>query len=101
MLSSNYLETIWGTIEFRAAHRLAMEDQVARVIIILFGSMVLEISEPDLKSYIDMNTYIESADKSFWEKMHCAMRPIQVKRKNIMYVCPPVCLSVGIFIQVL
>lgn len=80
VLSPNYVESVWGTMEFRTAHRSAMEDQVSRVIVIVYGKVDRETLDPELKSYIDMNTYIEWGDPWFWERLHYALRTIQAKK---------------------
>lgn len=67
-------------MEFRTAHRSAMEDQVSRVIVIVYGKVDRETLDPELKSYIDMNTYIEWGDPWFWERLHYALRTIQAKK---------------------
>lgn len=58
-----------------------MEDQVNRVIVIVFGKVDREALDPELKSYIDMNTYIEWGDPWFWERLHYALRTIQTKKE--------------------
>lgn len=80
VLSPHYVESVWGTMEFRAAHRAAMDDQVNRVIVVIYGKVDREKLDPELKSYIDMNTYIEWGDPWFWERMHYALRTIQTRK---------------------
>lgn len=53
-----------------------------RVIVIVFGKVDRESLDPELKSYIDMNTYIEWGDPWFWERLHYALRTIQTKKKD-------------------
>lgn len=59
-----------------------MEEQVSRVIVVVFGKVDRESLDPELKSYIDMNTYIEWGDPWFWERLHYALRTIQTKKKE-------------------
>lgn len=82
VLSENFIRSIWGIMEFRTAHKSAMEDQVARVIIILYGQIDREALDPELKAYIEMNTYIEWGDPWFFERLHYALKTVQVVKKK-------------------
>lgn len=77
VLSPNYVESVWGTMEFRTAHHTAVKENVSRVIVIIYGDVNTQNIDTELKSYIDMNTYIKWGDPWFWERLHYALRTIK------------------------
>uniref|UniRef100_A0A1B0CQQ9 TIR domain-containing protein n=2 Tax=Lutzomyia longipalpis TaxID=7200 RepID=A0A1B0CQQ9_LUTLO len=82
VLSPNYVESVWGTMEFRAAHHTAVKENVSRVIVIIYGDVNTQNMDSELKSYIDMNTYIKWGDPWFWERLHYALRTIKTGKKG-------------------
>nr|AUZ62382.1 toll like receptor [Portunus trituberculatus] len=89
VLSSSFIESVWGQLEFRAAHSQALQDRTNRLIIIVYGKIPAE-SELDekLKLYITTKTYVRWGDSKFWDKLRYIMpHPpdlVQKKRnKNI------------------
>ncbi|GAB0099786.1 TOLL [Sergentomyia squamirostris] len=82
VLSPHYVESIWGTMEFRAAHTTAVTENVSRVIVIIFGDVDTQNLDKELKSYIDMNTYIKWGDPWFWERLHYALRTVKTGKKT-------------------
>ena len=81
MLSKNFIESVWGQMEFRAAHSQAMDEGRSRVIIIIYGQIDnVKNMDPELKTYIKMNTYVKWGDIYFWSKLKYAL-PHQ-RRKN-------------------
>ncbi|GAB0089574.1 hypothetical protein DMENIID0001_041410 [Sergentomyia squamirostris] len=82
VLSPKYVESVWGKMEFRVANQVAVKENISRVIVILYGDIDINNLNEDLKTYIDMNTYIKWGDPWFWERLHYALKTIKTTKTN-------------------
>jgi len=74
VLSKNYIEAMWTKLEFRAAHTQALQDKTQRVIIVVMGELPESKDlDEDLQKYLNMNTYLNSEDPWFWQKLRYAL----------------------------
>lgn len=78
-----FIESNWATWEFRVSLIHAFKERRSRVIVIIYGnpSLIDDLDE-DLKTFVRFNTYLDSEDMWFDEKLlyampHRAYRPVE------------------------
>ncbi|KAL0274505.1 UNVERIFIED_CONTAM: hypothetical protein PYX00_002607 [Menopon gallinae] len=87
VLSPNFLESVWSRMEFRAAHKQALSEGRARVIVVLYGDVgPTDNLDPELRAYISMNTYVRWGDPWFWGKLKYALpHPPSLAKNNFSF----------------
>ncbi|KAG7174381.1 protein toll-like [Homarus americanus] len=74
ILSSNFIENVWGHLEFKTAHSKALKDKTNRIIVIVYGELPPESElDEELKLYLSTRTYLQWGDPKFWEKLRYVM----------------------------
>lgn len=74
VLSRNFLDSVWGKVEFRIAHKQSIAEGRARVILILHGDIDTDKDlDDELRAYITTNTYVKWGDPYFWNKLKYAL----------------------------
>nr|AEX20238.1 toll-like receptor [Scylla paramamosain]AGG55849.1 toll-like receptor [Scylla serrata] len=74
ILSSNFIENVWGQIEFKTAHSKALKEKSKNIIVIVLGQVPPESEmDEELKLYLSTRTYLQSDHPRFWENLRYAM----------------------------
>lgn len=82
VLSSNSIESVWGRMEFQMARPKAMKEGRVRLIVVIHGDVgYIERLDPDLKTYLNANTYVEW-DLWFFSKMRDALPHKSISESN-------------------
>uniref|UniRef100_T1H4N4 TIR domain-containing protein n=1 Tax=Megaselia scalaris TaxID=36166 RepID=T1H4N4_MEGSC len=74
IITSNFLDSMWSRLEFRAACAASLREKRPRVIVILCQEMdELGDLDDEIKSYFKTNTYLKWDDKLFWSRLKYAL----------------------------
>ncbi|KAL1488362.1 hypothetical protein ABEB36_014839 [Hypothenemus hampei] len=73
VLSKNFVDSVWGRIEFRTAHIEAIKNGDSKVLIVVYGDLEVNHLDDELKCYLRSNTYIKWGEKYFWKKLKYAL----------------------------
>lgn len=86
VLSQNFVKSVWGRAEFRAATAETVRTGLPRVLVIMLHDIeTLKDVDPELKAYLATNTYLERGDPLFWEKLSYALpHRTHGKRSNFL-----------------
>lgn len=74
VLSRSFVKSVWGMLEFRMAHASMLNEGRARLIVVVMDDiMKADDMDPELKGYLRNNTYLETTDPWFWDKLRFAL----------------------------
>ncbi|CAG9767244.1 unnamed protein product [Ceutorhynchus assimilis] len=73
ILSNSFMDSVWGKMEFRAAHTQAITDGRVRVIVVIYGELDESNLGDEMNMYLKTNTYIKWGDPWFWNKLKYAL----------------------------
>jgi len=81
VLSPNFVGSMWGRLEFQAAHTQALKDRTNRLIVVVYGEVPKDL-DGELDLYVKSNTYLKWGDPRFWERLRYAMPHVKRARKK-------------------
>ncbi|XP_054266773.1 protein toll-like [Macrosteles quadrilineatus] len=74
VLSPNFLNSVWGTVEFKTAHAEALKTGTSKVIVIVYEDVGSSADlDEGLKGYLQMNTYLKWETPWFWKQLVYAL----------------------------
>ncbi|XP_023242313.1 protein toll-like [Centruroides sculpturatus] len=75
LLSRQFLDSMWFSVEFRVAYNRMMEDQAYRLVLVLVEDLEnWKELEDDLRRLLSTRTYLKWGEKWFWEKLKYILR---------------------------
>jgi hypothetical protein len=82
------LTSHWGKFEFKVAQSHVISEKRSRLIIIIYGDLGnIEDLDPEIRDYLEWNTYIKWGDRWFWEKLRYAMPHVRDSGDNASDCC--------------
>ncbi|KAM3955713.1 uncharacterized protein ACR2FA_010349 [Aphomia sociella] len=82
VLSKNFVDSVWGKMEFRVAHLSAQKEKRVRVVVVLLDDAPPDDKlDAELRAYLATNTYVKWGDPWFWEKIKIALAGKRVDKK--------------------
>ncbi|XP_037976012.2 protein toll [Plutella xylostella] len=91
VLSPHYLRSQWARAEWRAAHAGgAGGGGGGGLVVLLLGDVPVRELEPELRAYLETNTYVKVGDPWFWDKLRYALpRPRRTPAPAPAPAAPP------------
>ncbi|KAJ2945801.1 hypothetical protein O0L34_g4706 [Tuta absoluta] len=77
VLSKSFVTSLWGAMEFRYALASVETEGRSRLLVLVLDDVLSENLAPELRNYLNLNTYLKCDDPWFWEKLRFAMPRIQ------------------------
>lgn len=74
ILSKNFIDNVWSTLEFQATHKQALEENSNRIIVILRGDLgPTDNLDAELQVFLESKTCLKWDDLRFWKGLRIAM----------------------------
>ncbi|KAI5634855.1 TIR domain-containing protein [Phthorimaea operculella] len=73
VLSKSFVKSLWGAMEFRYALASVESEGRSRLLVLVLDDVLSENLTPELRNYLNLNTYLKCDDPWFWEKLRFAM----------------------------
>lgn len=85
LMTKEFLESSWGTFEFRTAIKATSMDRHKRLIVIVYPEVEnFDNLDTELRLYMKYNTYLSRDDSQFWRKLIFAMPHKKAKSSKKM-----------------
>ena len=72
VVSTNFLNSEYGKLEFRKAHHKSLQDRFCRLIVLLLEDVDQRTMDPEMRAYFRTNLYLRTDHPDFWRK-NCAL----------------------------